>query len=229
MDKGKKELTLVGHAAFRSFRNLWMLEELGIPYDYVPAKPRSEAAKSANPFGKVPALVDGDFTMYESAAINTYLADRRRARDPPTRPGWQEVLVPEAGTKARGRYEHLVSCLQTEMDAQCLWVHRKHEAMGQVFGAIPGAVAHAKQYFSVVLGVLLRHLKDSGGDFLLGSEFSAADILFVHCMDWAGSIGWLEDATMTNDQRSALRLYLDLCRSRPPYLRVALMRSTSHL
>jgi glutathione S-transferase len=100
--------------------------------------------------------------------------------------------------------------------------------MEHVFGAIPGVDAYAKQYINVVLGVL-RHQKESGGDCLLGFDFSAADIMFVHCMDWAGSIGWLEDATMTNDQRSALRLYLDLCRSRPPYLRVALMRSTSHL
>jgi hypothetical protein len=33
------ELKLISGAAFRTFRNLWMLEELGVPYTHVPAMP----------------------------------------------------------------------------------------------------------------------------------------------------------------------------------------------
>ena len=84
-------LKIVGSARFRPLRNVWMLEELGIKYVHDPARPRSDAARAVNPFGKVPTLVDGDVVLYESAAINTYLGDKFRVA------GHMPVLVPEAG------------------------------------------------------------------------------------------------------------------------------------
>merc|ERR1711861_124361 len=113
------DLTLVGHAGFRSFRNVWMLEELGVKYKHVEAKPHSPDATRMNPMGKIPSLQDGDFIMYESAAINTYLGDKFRGAT-------GADLVPAAGTTQRGRYEQLVSFLSMEVDAQGLWIHRKH-------------------------------------------------------------------------------------------------------
>lgn len=63
------ELKIIGGAAFRTFRNLWMLEELGVAYSHIPAMPRSPDANAANPFGKIPALIDQTadgqtFTLY---------------------------------------------------------------------------------------------------------------------------------------------------------------------
>lgn len=66
----------------RSTRALWMLEEIGIPYERelidVQNPERSNPAEflAASPMGKVPALVDGNVMMSESAAICLYLADR---------------------------------------------------------------------------------------------------------------------------------------------------------
>ena len=51
-------LTLVGATTFRSFRNVWMLEELGVQYEHILARPKDEHAKAGNPFGKVPSLID---------------------------------------------------------------------------------------------------------------------------------------------------------------------------
>ena len=85
-------LKLVGSARFRPLRNVWMLEELGVKYVHDPARPRSDAARAINPFGKVPTLVDGDVVLYESAAINTYLSDKLRGAE------GVPVLVPPAGT-----------------------------------------------------------------------------------------------------------------------------------
>eukprot|EP01046_Picozoa_sp_COSAG06_P013481 COSAG06_NODE_818_length_12113_cov_9.211670_7_plen_219_part_00 len=161
------ELKIIGGAAFRTFRNLWMLEELGVPYTHVPAMPRSADATASNPFGKIPSLVDGGFTMHESAAINTYLGDKFRGRE-----GCAD-LVPAAGTIERGRYEQQVMVVMAELDAQGLWIHRKHEALGQIFGEIPPAVAHAKQHVSKVIEVLEADLR-SDGPYLCGSAFSAA-------------------------------------------------------
>ena len=63
------ELRIIGGAAFRTFRNLWMLEELGVSYSHISAMPRSPDANASNPFGKIPALIDQTsdgqtFTIY---------------------------------------------------------------------------------------------------------------------------------------------------------------------
>ncbi len=64
----------------RSLRPLWMLEELGLPYELtvLPFPPRVFAKEylSINPLGTVPCFFDGDVRMTESAAICQYLADK---------------------------------------------------------------------------------------------------------------------------------------------------------
>jgi hypothetical protein len=88
-------LKLIGAAAFRPFRNVWMLEELGVAYEHIAARPRAPEAQQVNPFGKVPCLMDGDFAMYESVAINTYLGDKFRGQ-----PDVPQTLLPPPGTPA---------------------------------------------------------------------------------------------------------------------------------
>ena len=69
----------------RSFRPLWMLEEIGLPYQLkmLPFPPRSRAPAylEVNPLGTIPALSDGAVRMTESAAICHYLAARHSARN----------------------------------------------------------------------------------------------------------------------------------------------------
>jgi glutathione S-transferase len=64
----------------RSFRALWALEELGLPYELhlLPFPPRARAPEylEINPLGTIPALIDGPTLMTESAAIVQYLAVR---------------------------------------------------------------------------------------------------------------------------------------------------------
>ena len=64
----------------RSFRPLWMLEELGIPYRLrmLPFPPRVHAREflGDNPLGTVPLLEDGATRMTESAAMCQYLTAR---------------------------------------------------------------------------------------------------------------------------------------------------------
>jgi glutathione S-transferase len=64
----------------RSFRALWTLEEIGLPYrlEILPFPPRFLARDylKINPLGTVPLMIDGDVRMTESAAICQYLADR---------------------------------------------------------------------------------------------------------------------------------------------------------
>jgi glutathione S-transferase len=64
----------------RSFRVLWALEELGLPYDLhlLPFPPRARAPEylQVNPLGTIPAMRDGETFMTESSAIVQYLATR---------------------------------------------------------------------------------------------------------------------------------------------------------
>jgi glutathione S-transferase len=64
----------------RSLRALWALEEMALPYELVvmqfPPRAFHKEYKEINPLGTVPALVDGDLVMTESAAICQYLAEK---------------------------------------------------------------------------------------------------------------------------------------------------------
>jgi glutathione S-transferase len=71
---------LYGGARSRATIVQWYLEELGIPYEFVKldmqaGEHRQPAFLEINPIGKVPAIADGDFTLWESGAILLYLRD----------------------------------------------------------------------------------------------------------------------------------------------------------
>ena len=74
-------LTIYGSPMSRAFRVLWMAQELGLQYDNVPLDPRAGDTRKPdylkiNPNGHVPAIVDGDCVLWESLAINLYLAKK---------------------------------------------------------------------------------------------------------------------------------------------------------
>src|SRR5262245_66683813 len=72
-------LTVYGTPMSRAARTLWMCRELGIPFEQKNVHFADGSAKTAeylaiNPNGRIPAIQDGEFTLYESMAINLYLA-----------------------------------------------------------------------------------------------------------------------------------------------------------
>ncbi len=72
-------ITLYGNDRSRATRNVWMLEELGVEYernmvDHTKGEAKKDDFLKINPGAKVPALTDGDVVMFESLAINLYLA-----------------------------------------------------------------------------------------------------------------------------------------------------------
>jgi glutathione S-transferase len=71
-------IKLYGIPQSRALRSLWMLEELGVEYELVPTHFIGDSKKpeylALNPNGRVPTLVDGDAVIWESLAINLYLA-----------------------------------------------------------------------------------------------------------------------------------------------------------
>jgi glutathione S-transferase len=95
----------------RSQRVLWLLEELGVPYDIkrYPRDPKTRLAppalKAVHPLGKSPVIVDGDITVAESGAILEYLVERY-------------------GAQAGGDLANLEPQLGTPEHRQCrFWMH----------------------------------------------------------------------------------------------------------
>jgi glutathione S-transferase len=74
-------LQLYGNPKSRAMRCLWMLEEMGEPYQLVDKTTRADDLQSAeylalNPNARIPTLIDGDLVLWESMAINLYLAQK---------------------------------------------------------------------------------------------------------------------------------------------------------
>lgn len=83
-------LKLYGGARSRASIVQWYLEELQLPYEFVKLDMQAgehlqPAYREINPFGKVPAIVDGDITLWESGAILLYLAERYAHETPQER------------------------------------------------------------------------------------------------------------------------------------------------
>jgi len=76
-------ITLYHCVSARSFRPLWMLEELRFPYELkmLPFPPRATARwyLDINPLGTIPLMIDGSTHMTESAAICQYLCSRSKS------------------------------------------------------------------------------------------------------------------------------------------------------
>ena len=98
----------------------------------------------------------------------------------------------------------------SELDAQGLWIHRKHEALAGVLAPKSEvAVSHAREQTAKTVGILATEM--AGNDYLGGSEFTAADILFVHCLLWAE-----RELTFSNAAVPAPSNYLPIW-SKPSY------------
>jgi glutathione S-transferase len=71
-------IKLYGVPMSRAARSIWAIEEVGVDYELVPTSFVGDSKKpeylAINPNGRIPSLVDGDLTLFESMAINLYLA-----------------------------------------------------------------------------------------------------------------------------------------------------------
>lgn len=75
------DVKILGIAKSRAIRNIWTAEELGLPYEQVKVSWTDGGTKkpeflAVNPMGAVPALQDGKTNLFESLAINLYLAKK---------------------------------------------------------------------------------------------------------------------------------------------------------
>lgn len=201
-------LTLWGVGTSRTVRPHWALAELGLKYETYAIGPRTGETKTAeytklNPRQKVPLLQDGDFAIGESAAIVAYLSR--------TYGSSVKALIPD-DKQAYAKWLEWCFFIVTELDSTSLYVMRRHsaDALGPIYGVAPDVVAKAGEYFREQL----RHVEvalDDGRTFLMGDQFTSADILLTTCLEWAIAygVGICDNA----------RPYLERIQKRPGYLR----------
>lgn len=187
--------TVIGTAKSRTARVLWMLEELGVPYDHVPAAPQSPGVAEFNPAGKVPVLIVDNTPVTDSTAILQFLADRHGQFTHP------------AGSLERARQDSLTQFLLDEFDA-ALWMAARHtfvlpEHLRQA--AIKDAL---RWEFERSQHVLVHRMGE--GPFIMGEAMTVPDVILTHCLTWA-----LAAKFPVVEHR--LTEYLDRMRARPAY------------
>jgi glutathione S-transferase len=193
-------LKLYHAAGTRADRVRALLEELGVEWELVALDLAQGENKrpeylAVHPHGWVPALRDGDVTLFETAAICLYLADR----DPTNR------LAPEPSSPERAAYYqwmiYAVATLEpalADIFLQLMKPETEREA---------AIMASGRARFAACAEVLTRALD---GPYLLASGFSAADVLIGHMLIWADGMGLLTD-------RETLRAYAARIRRRPSF------------
>ena len=156
---------LYGISSSRALRAIWGIEETGIDYEHVPTTygPDSKSPEylAVNPNGRIPALVDGDLTLFESVAINLYLAKRyggslypSNAADEARAWQWSVWVMSE------------IEPLQMQIAIQKLFVAKDKRDAGVIEAATQGLQRPLK-----VLDAALE-----GRDWLVGGTFCVADL-----------------------------------------------------
>ncbi len=198
-------ITLYGAAASRASRSLLALEELGLPYKQVSLNPWADAADAEtvariNPNARVPVLDDDGFILWESMAINLYLADRHGDA-----PFWPEH------PRDRALVYQWSLWSQTEID-----VLARHMAR---FGDDAEVKGRAEAERLAALAILDRAL--AGRPYLLGDAFTLADLNLAATLSEPGEKGLVDgDLDPADHGLSAVGDWLARCTGRASWERV---------
>ncbi len=198
-------ITLHGAAASRASRSLLALEELGLPYRQVPLNPWSDAADAEplariNPNARVPVLDDDGLILWESMAINLYLADRYGGA-----PFWPEH------PRDRALVYQWSLWSQTEIDVRARHMARFRGTAAQKGGAEAERLA--------ALAILDRPL--AGRPYLLGDVYTLADLNLAATLSEPWENGLVDGEVDPADHgQSALADWLARCTGRASWERV---------
>ncbi len=189
--------TVIGSLRSRTLRVLWLLEELGVAYEHLPASPGSDQVRVHSSSGKVPVLLEGEHVFTDSVAIMTYLADKHG-----------QFTFP-AGTPERAIQDGHTNFLVDEFDG-ILWTAARHSFVLPEEHRVPAVKDSLKWEFQRSQKRLVERL--GSNPFLMGEVMTIADILAVHCGGWA-------TAAKFSITEPVFRDYIDRLRARPAFAR----------
>jgi glutathione S-transferase len=167
----------------RSARILWLLEELGLPYvlervDF--ERPANRFFQQQTPFGKLPTIEDGDVVICESGAITEYILERYG----------DGRLAPSVGSPQRGEFLqwlHFAESTAFPPLGIVVWLSVYREESDDLAALVSDARDRAFSSFEFVEQQL------GSKRYLLGDDFSAADIMMGFTLTAAQLTGVLDD------------------------------------
>ena len=190
-------LTLYHAPRSRSFRSLWLLEEIGQPYELKNVSIRRGDGSGArdpsnpHPHGKVPALRHDGTTVFETPAIALYLTDAFPAAG----------LGPKAGDADRGAYLSWLAYYTGVFEPSLTAKFLKIQHIYGTFGWGP---------FEEVLEFVTRTLEAQ--PYFLGDKFSAVDIVIGGSLPLLMSRGIVPESEV-------LKNYAERATARPAFQR----------
>ncbi len=145
----------------------WMLDELGVDYelvhiDFETRQHKSPEYLAINPAGKVPALVDGDTTLFENGAICLYLADKYP----------EAKLAPAIDAPERGRFLSLMFFGSGQLEP----------SMGDHLRKVEHHRSNGWNPWETTLDVMEKEIGE--GPYLFGEWFTAADVILGSTLAW---------------------------------------------
>jgi glutathione S-transferase len=201
----------------RSQRILWLLEELGLPYEVKRYQRDAKTMlappelRAVHPLGKSPVISDGDVTLAESGAIVEYLASRYG----------NGILIPTANTPEHLRYIYWMHFAEGSAMPPLLMklIFDRMETGPMPFFARPIARAIARKGKSGFVQPNIDRILDfmegelATRAWFAGDSFSAADIQMSFPLEAASARGGLDE------KRPKLWAFLKNIHARPAYLR----------
>jgi glutathione S-transferase len=188
------------HSKFsRSVRVLWLLEELELPYalEALPMINANVPFSQPTGTGKVPTIADGPLLMFESIAIMEYILERYG----------DGRLAPDRDAPERGPFLQWLHYAESTAFPPLGYIARHTMALPDA-DRIPASAAENRMLAAHVLALPERVLADS--DYLLGAQFTAADIAFGYTVAIARALGLLE-------QSPHLTAYIERLSERPAF------------
>jgi len=169
------KLKVYGVPRSRAYRVLWMVNELGLDYEHVPVHFGDGSAKTAeylavNPNGRIPAIDDDGLKLWESMAINLYLAKKH------DKGLWPKTIEDEAQALQWSFW----AITEVEKPALAALLHRMFlpEDMRD-----PRLADEGEQQLQQPLKVLDQALAKTG--YLAGASFTVADLNVASILSWA--------------------------------------------
>jgi len=164
-------ITLHYYPGNASFTPHVVLHELGVPFELSLVDRTVNAHKGPeylklNPNGLIPALVDGDLVLYETAAICLHLADTHPAAE----------LAPPLGTAERAQFYKWLMWLTNSVQATL--IHYFYGDRMLDAGNIEGTAqlkAHAQARVVGYLAQIDAHLASHGGPWMMGANYTVLD------------------------------------------------------
>jgi glutathione S-transferase len=174
----------------------WMLDECGASYEIIPIDFEKREHKTPeflkiNPAGKLPALVDVDSRIFETAAICLYLGDKFPEAN----------LAPKIGAPERGRYLSLMVYATAQIEP----------SMGDKFLGVAPQPQRGWSDLETVKDVIEGELGD--GPYLFGAWFTAADVMIGSMFIWQRMLG-------RPLERPKLEAYVDRLLARPKAMKI---------